>query len=365
MRIGVLGGGQLGRMLAIAGIPMGFEFRFLEPAEDAPIRGLGEHVVGAFDDSDVLAEFAVGLDVATYEFENVPVAAARSLAERVPVRPSPDVLAVAQDRVAEKELFARLGISTAVYEAIDSEEELARSLERVGAPALAKTRRLGYDGRGQVVLRGPKDVAPAWRELAGTSSIVESRVPFDRELSILAVGGANGERAFYPLVENRHREGILRLSLAPAPGVTQELQAAAESIAEGILKEFGYIGVLAVELFDAGGELLANELAPRVHNSGHWTIEGAETSQFENHVRAVAGLPLGSTQVAGGSATLNLIGAVPHPAEVLSEPRAHLHLYGKAPRHRRKLGHVTLRGTDAAEVAQAAQGLAERLPSDG
>ncbi|MDP9241732.1 MAG: 5-(carboxyamino)imidazole ribonucleotide synthase [Actinomycetota bacterium] len=365
MRIGVLGGGQLGRMLALAGIPMGFEFRFLEPAEDAPIRGLGEHVVAGYADPNALAEFAKGLDVVTYEFENVPVAAARSLAERVPVRPSPDALATAQDRVVEKELFARLGISTAAYEAIDSEEELARALERLGTPAVAKTRRLGYDGRGQFALRGPDDVAGAWRALGGASSILERNVPFDRELSILAVGGANGERAFYPLVENRHREGILRLSLAPAPGVTQELQAAAESIAEGILKEFSYAGVLAVELFEAGGELLANELAPRVHNSGHWTIEGAQTSQFENHLRAVAGLPLGSTRATGASAMLNLIGAVPDPAEVLSEPGIHLHLYGKAPRQRRKLGHVTLRGTDAAEVARAAQALADRLPSDG
>jgi 5-(carboxyamino)imidazole ribonucleotide synthase len=365
MRIGVLGGGQLGLMLALAGIPMEFEFRFLEPAEDAPIRGLGEHVVAGYHDREALVEFADGLDVVTFEFENVPVAAARFLAERVLVRPSPDALAAAQDRVAEKELFARHGISTAAYEAVDSEEELARALERVGAPAVAKTRRLGYDGRGQFQLRDVADVGPAWKELAGASSIVESRVPFDRELSILAVGGADGEHAFYPLVENRHREGILRLSLAPAPGLTKELQSAAESIATRIMKEFSYVGVLAVELFEVGGELFANELAPRVHNSGHWTIEGAETSQFENQLRAVAGLPLGSTHATGASAMLNLIGAIPEPREVLSQSRAHLHLYGKAPRHRRKLGHVTVRGSDAGEVATSASALAVRLPSDG
>jgi 5-(carboxyamino)imidazole ribonucleotide synthase len=365
MRVGILGGGQLGRMLALAGVPLGLEFRFLEPAEDAPIRDLGDHVLAGYDDERALSRFGDGLDVVTYEFENVPVASARFLAERVPVHPNPDVLEAAQDRASEKELFAKLGIPTASFETVDTEVELAGALERLGAPAVAKTRRLGYDGRGQSVLGTAADVVAAWRELAGAASILESRIAFDRELSILAVGGADGDHAFYPLVENQHRDGILRRSLAPAADVSDGLQHEAESIATRILDAFGYVGLLAVELFQVGGDLLANEMAPRVHNSGHWTIEGAETSQFENHLRAIAGLPLGATRPRGASAMLNLIGGVPEPAEVLSVPGAHLHLYGKAPRHRRKLGHVTLRGDELAEVAAGGQELAGRLPSDG
>ena len=364
MRVGVLGGGQLGRMLALAGIPLGFEFRFLEPAEEPPVRGLGEHLASEYDDAMALDRFADGLDVVTYEFENVPVESARRLAERVPVHPHPDVLECAQDRLLEKELFAKLGISTAAFEAVESERELAEALQRLGAPAVAKTRRFGYDGHGQFVLHDAADVPRAWEELRGAPSIVESLVPFTRELSILAVGGRNGERAFYPPVENSHREGILRRSVAPAPGVG-DVRDEAESIGERVLDAFGYVGLLAVELFEVEGKLLANEMAPRVHNSGHWTIEGAETSQFENHLRAIAGLPLGSTDTRGESVMLNLIGATPEPDAVLAEPGAHLHLYGKAPRHRRKLGHVTIRAEDAGTAVTVADRVTARLPSDG
>ena len=365
MRVGVLGGGQLGRMLALAGIPLGFEFRFLEPAPDPPVRGLGEHIRAGYEDAAALERFAEGLDVVTYEFENVPVESARKLSEHVPVRPQPDALECAQDRLREKELFAKLHIPEASYERVDGQEDLAAGLERLGAPAVAKTRRLGYDGHGQFVLHRDADVPRAQRELRGAPSILEKLVPFERELSILAVGSRNGAHAFYPLVENTHRDGILRRSLAPAPNVTDRLQADAQAIASGILEEFGYVGLLAVELFEVDGTLIANEMAPRVHNSGHWTIEGAETSQFENHLRAVAGLPLGDTTPRGTSVMLNLIGAAPDPGTVLETPDAHLHLYGKAPRHGRKLGHVTLRGEDPAEVAAAGDRLAARLPADG
>jgi 5-(carboxyamino)imidazole ribonucleotide synthase len=365
MRVGVLGGGQLGRMLALAGVPLGFEFRFLEPAPDPPVRGLGEHVRAGYDDAKALERFAEGLEVVTYEFENVPVESARALSEHVPVRPQPDALECAQDRLREKALFAKLRIPAASFERVDGREDLAAAFERLGAPAVAKTRRLGYDGHGQFVLHRDADVPRAERELRAAPSILEKLVPFDRELSILAVGGRNGAHAFYPLVENTHRDGILRRSLAPAPNVSDRLQAEAQSIASRILEEFGYAGVLAVELFEVDGTLIANEMAPRVHNSGHWTIEGAETSQFENHLRAVTGLPLGETKPRGTSVMLNLIGAAPDPGAVLETPDAHLHLYGKAPRPGRKLGHVTVLGDDPAEVAVAGDRLAARLPADG
>src|SRR4051812_1289489 len=365
MRVGVLGGGQLGRMLALAGIPLGLEFRFLEPTAEPPVRGLGEHVRADYDDAAALERFAEGLDVVTYEFENVPVESARKLSEHVPVRPQPDALECAQDRLREKELFAKLHISAAAFERVDTSGELSPALERLGAPAVAKTRRLGYDGHGQFLVRTTADLTRAEKELRGAPSILESLVPFDRELSILAVGARNGAPAFYPLVENTHRDGILRRSVAPAPNLSDRLQAEAQSIASRILEELGYVGLLAVELFEVEGKLLANETAPRVHNSGHWTIEGAETSQFENHVRAIAGLPLGPTEPRGASVMLNLIGAAPDPESVLEVPGAHLHLYGKAPRHGRKLGHVTLRGENAAEVSAAADRLGARLPSDG
>jgi 5-(carboxyamino)imidazole ribonucleotide synthase len=322
-------------------------------------------VQAGYDDAAALDRFADGLDVVTYEFENVPVESARALSERVPVRPQPDALECAQDRLREKELFAKLHIPAAPYERVDAQEDLPAAFDRLGSPAVAKTRRLGYDGHGQFVLHRDADIPRAERELRGAPSILEKLVPFERELSILAVGGRNGAHAFYPLVENSHRDGILRRSLAPAPNASDRLQAEAQSIASRILEEFGYVGLLAVELFEVDGKLMANEMAPRVHNSGHWTIEGAETSQFENHLRAVTGLPLGETKPRGTSVMLNLIGATPDPGSVLETPDAHLHLYGKAPRRGRKLGHVTLLGADPAEVAEAEDRLAARLPADG
>ena len=342
MRVGVLGGGQLGRMLALAGMPLGFEFRFLEPAPDPPARGLGEHVRAGYDDGAALERFAEGLDVVTYEFENVPVESARALSEHVPVRPQPDALECAQDRLREKELFAKLHIPAAPFERVDAQQDLAAAFERLGALAVAKTRRLGYDGHGQFVLHRDADVPRAERELRGAPSILEKLVPFERELSILAVGGRNGAHAFYPLVENTHRDGILRRSLAPAPNVSDRLQAEAQSIASRILEEFGYVGLLAVELFEVEGTLMANEMAPRVHNSGHWTIEGAQTSQFENHVRAILGLPLGDTRALGHCAMLNFIGTLPELGNILRVSGVHFHSYGKEPRPNRKLGHCTI-----------------------
>jgi 5-(carboxyamino)imidazole ribonucleotide synthase len=315
--VGCLGGGQLGRMLALAGAPLGVRFRFLDPAPDACAGHVGELLVGPYDDAALLDRLADGADAVTYEFENVPVDAARRL------RAVPDARALeqGQDRLAEKELFARLGIPTARF----------GSLQETGLPALVKSRRLGYDGKGQRVVDAPEPM--------GEDELAEELVPFARELSIVAVRGRDGEAAFYPLVENEHRVGILAVSRAAARNASQE---EAEVIATKLLDALEYVGVLAVELFEVEGRLLANEFAPRVHNTGHWTIEGAVTSQFENHVRAVLGLPLGSTEAVGEAVMVNLVGGLPPVERLLRISGAHVHLYGKVARAGRKLGHVTL-----------------------
>ena len=359
MTIGILGGGQLGYMLALAGYPLDFHFRFLDPSPQAPVGRVASRVTAEYTDFEALEKFAHGLALVTYEFENVPVEALRFLQKLVPVYPSALALETAQDRRSEKLLFQKLGIPTTKFAVINSAGELHQTVKKIGLPAILKTCRLGYDGKGQWVLRTGEDVERAKNEIPSAPLILEEFVKFSRELSILAVRARNGETAFYPLVENHHRDGILRLSLAPAPRLTEALQREAEAAARRVLESLDYVGVLAIELFECNGRLLANEMAPRVHNSGHWTIEGAITSQFENHLRAVVGLPLGSTSALGCSAMLNLIGDVPDPAEVLTVRDAHLHLYGKSARAGRKLGHVTLR---AASPEQLASRLGE-LPS--
>jgi 5-(carboxyamino)imidazole ribonucleotide synthase len=347
VNIGILGGGQLGQMLALAGYPLGLRFRFLDPAEEAPVDVLAPRERAEYDDLDALARFAEGLDVVTYEFENVPVEAVRYLSGRVAhVYPPAAALEVAQDRALERAFFEREGIPGPAFEAVDSEDELRTALGRIGMPAVLKTRRFGYDGKGQAVVRAPEDIPSAWQAVRGLPSVVEAFVPFDRELSIIAVRDRRGNIVTYPLPENRHRDGILRLSIAPAPNVPAEVLNRAQSYAATTLEELQYVGVLAIELFLAGGQLLANEIAPRVHNSGHWSIEGAATSQFENHVRACAGLPLGLPAVDGYVAMVNLIGTIPDLEAAYRMPDAHVHLYGKAPRPGRKLGHITVHAGD-------------------
>ncbi len=366
--VGILGGGQLGRMLALAGYPLGLRFRFLDPAADAPVHRLAEQVVAPFDDQPALARFGQGLAVVTYEFENVPVAAVETLQRRVPVWPPPQALAVAQDRLVEKNFFTSLGIPTTCFRPVEDRASLEAAVAELGLPAVLKTRRLGYDGKGQFIVRSPADVAAAWQALGGQLLILEQWVAFTRELSVLAVRGQDGQIACYPLVENVHRHGILHRSMAPAPALDPATQTLAETYARRVLEALQYVGVLAIELFEvapadtAGGAagLLANEMAPRVHNSGHWTIEGAVTSQFENHLRAVVGLPLGSTAPRGWAAMVNLIGNLPDLPPLLALPNAHLHLYDKAPRPGRKLGHVTLCAEDAAQLADRLEVL-ERL----
>jgi 5-(carboxyamino)imidazole ribonucleotide synthase len=345
--VGVLGGGQLGRLLALAGYPLGLRFRFLDPAADAPARVVGEHICAAYDEAN-LTRFAQGLDVVTYEFENVPFAAATFLAQRVPVYPPPEALKVTQDRLEEKQFLQHLQIRTAGFAALDGTwGSIVEALERLALPVVMKRRRLGYDGGGQRVLRTMAEVEAAWVALDSSPAVLEGLVAFTRELSLIAVRGHDGDVRYYPLVENRHVDGILRQSLAPAQNVEPRLQAEAEAYAARVLTTLSYVGVLTVEFFERDGRLLVNELAPRVHNSGHWTIEGAATSQFENHLRAILGLPLGSTLPVGCSALVNIIGTLPDTQAILRLPDTHLHLYGKAPRQGRKLGHVTARVADA------------------
>jgi 5-(carboxyamino)imidazole ribonucleotide synthase len=326
--VGVIGGGQLGRMLGQAGARIGVECRFLDPSPDACAGEMGELIVAPYDDPEGLARLAAGTDAVTYEFENVPVAAARS----VGALPGPRALEEGQDRLLEKQLFRRLGIETARFGTIDD----------AGVPALVKSRRLGYDGKGQ---RRADEPGPI-----GADELAEELLSFDRELSIVAVRGGDGDTRFWPVAENVHRGGILRVSRAPAADAPQ---AEAEAIAARLLDELDYVGVLAVELFDVGGRLLANEFAPRVHNTGHWTIDGARTSQFENHLRAVLGLPLGDTAATGASSMVNLVGGIPSPEELASLPGLHVHLYGKVPRPGRKVGHLTLVDADEVTIERA------------
>jgi 5-(carboxyamino)imidazole ribonucleotide synthase len=352
MTIGILGGGQLGYMLALAGYPLGLHFRFLDPSPEAPVGRIANRVTADFNDQQALEKFSHGLEVVTYEFENVPVAAAKFLAERVPVYPPAAALEEAQERLREKRLFRKLEIPTTEFAEIAKRGDLDGAVKQVGLPAMLKTCRMGYDGKGQWLLRTAEDVEKARAELPDVPLILEKFVPFTRELSILGVRGRGGDIAFYPLIENHHLDGILRLSLAPAPNLTASLQQEAEDAARKVLEALEYVGVLCIEFFEIGGQLLANEMAPRVHNSGHWTIEGAVTSQFENHLRAILGMPLGSTAAVGVSAMINLIGEFPESADVLSVSNAHLHLYGKEPRAGRKLGHVTVRADQFEKLEQ-------------
>jgi 5-(carboxyamino)imidazole ribonucleotide synthase len=331
--VACIGGGQLGRMLGLAGLPLGLSFRFLDPSPEACARDVGELLVGAYGDPEALGRLAARADVVTFEFENVPVEAAA----RVNAVPGPAALEHGQDRLREKELFRSLGIPTARF----------GSVEETGLPALVKSRRLGYDGKGQRRV----DVA----EPLGEEELAEELVAFDRELSIVGVRGRDGETRFWPVGVNVHRDGILRVTRTPAPDAPQN---DAEAICTKVMDALDYVGVLAVELFEVGGRLVANEFAPRVHNTAHWTIDGAGTSQFENHLRAILGVSLGSTELRAPCAMVNLIGSVPALEAMLALPGARVHLYGKAPREGRKVGHLTLVDPDE-ETLQRAVALAD------
>lgn len=354
MKVGILGGGQLGRMLILAGLPLGLRFRVLDPTKEAATDAIAERVVGEYEDFASLADFVRGLDAVTYEFENVPVATARWLAERVPVYPPSEALEVAQDRVIEKAFLQRLGVPVPSYRAIDNREGFERAIADIGLPAVLKTRRFGYDGKGQATIGTPADVEAAWDLLGGRPLILEQRIPFDRELSVIAVRDRTGAVVAYPLAENAHADGILVKSMAPGERI-ESVQIEAESIVKRVLTALEYVGTIAIEFFEVGGRLIANEMAPRVHNSGHWTIDGAVTSQFSNHLRAGADLPLGDGSAHSHCVMFNLIGALPTPAASLAIPGTQWHDYGKSPRAGRKVGHVTL-------TAPSSATLRERLP---
>jgi 5-(carboxyamino)imidazole ribonucleotide synthase len=349
--VGVLGAGQLGRMLALAGHSLGLRFLFVDPAENPPAACLGEHLRLDYS-SPAAIERLSACDVVTYEFENVPVPPVERLATLTKVFPPVAALAVAQDRLYEKTCFQELGIPTPPFFNVESEAELRTALAAVGFPAVLKTRRFGYDGRGQAVLRTDAEAARAYAELGAVPLLLEGYVPFERELSLIGARARDGSTRFYPLVENHHEGGILRLTLAPAPDISPDRQRAAESYMTALFDRTGYVGVLALELFQASGRLVANEIAPRVHNSGHHTIEAAHTSQFEQHLRAILGLPLGSSDLVSPSAMLNAIGHMPDAAAVLAVPDTHLHAYGKAARSGRKVGHVTVRAPDWTTLAE-------------
>ena len=363
--VGILGGGQLARMLALSGAPLGLRFLVMDSVADACAGQFAPMVVGDYRDEAALAEFARRIDCATFDFENVPAESAQWLAERVPVFPSPRALAVAQDRIAEKSLFNRIGIATPAFRDIPTRAALEDALREIGTPCILKTRRLGYDGKGQFRLREASDADAAWAALGAQAAtvglILEGFVRFERELSVVAVRGQGGEFRTWPITENWHEAGVLSASLAPAK-VEDRIAGTAVDYARRVAEELDYVGVFALELFAlADGTLLANEMAPRVHNSGHWTIEGAETSQFENHLRAVLGLPLGDTAPRGVSCMLNWIGELPARDAVLRQAGGHWHDYGKSPREGRKVGHATLRFDEASSLAAALRDVAAAL----
>ena len=332
-------------MLALAAHPLGVRVIALDPARDACVGSVATHLCAAYDDVAALDELARQCDVVTFEFENVPAAALDRLAARVPVRPGVEALRVSSDRVAEKNLFRRLGMATAGFAAPAVEADLDAAARDLGFPAILKTRHSGYDGKGQALVRNAAELTAAWRALQGAPAILEAHVPFQRELSIIAARSASGEIVCWPVSENTHRAGILRVALSRS---ADPLQAQAEQQVRALLEALDYVGVLALELFVVDGRLLANEFAPRVHNSGHWTPLGAETGQFENHVRAVLGLPLGATKAIGHVAMVNFIGGLPDRAALLAVPNLHLELYDKVPKRGRKIGHATVRAADAA-----------------
>lgn len=362
--LGVLGGGQLARMLALAAAPLGVNSLVVDSSPDACAGQVAPLVVADWTDYAALEEFASRVDVVTFDFENVPAETAHWLAERVAVFPAPQALAVAQDRLAEKTLFRECGLPTPDFMTVDTREELDEALAAVGAPAILKTRRLGYDGKGQFRLKQSSDADAAWDALGEQAVrhglILEAFVPFERELSVIAVRGRDGDFRTWPLTRNWHTDGVLAMSLAPAPDI-DDLQQRATDLARTLAERLDYVGVFALELFVKDGQLLGNEMAPRVHNSGHWTIEGARVSQFENHVRAVLGLPLGETGSRGMSAMFNWIGDLPHRDTLLTNADAHWHDYGKQARPGRKVGHATICGVDAVSLAERVDRVAQSL----
>lgn len=345
MRIGIIGAGQLGQMLGLAARELGMDCQFVDPSPNPPAAACGPVIQAAYDDHDALSTLAHNCDVVTYEFENVSLAALGHISDKVPVYPPPDALRHAQDRLAEKQLFDSLGIPLPAYCTVDSIDDLVIAAQTIGLPLVLKTRRLGYDGKGQFVVRRPADIDPAWRRLGEKELIAEAWVDFDYEVSAIGARNVAGDVITYPLTQNEHADGILRVSRAPLEA--ESLTEVARQYLSKLLKALEYVGVLALELFVVGDELLANEFAPRVHNSGHWSIEGATPSQFTSHLIAISNGRLEAPRLRGFAGMLNLIGEIPDVDGRL--PRCHLHDYGKQARPGRKLGHITVIADSAAE----------------
>ena len=358
--IGIFGGGQLGRMMAQAALPLNIQCTFFEATTDCPSAALGQVISSKAENG--LQDFIHSADVFSLEFENTPLADVDVLTKHKDLYPSRQALATAQNRLLEKALFDQLDIPVAPYKAVDSLESLQQAAVDLGLPIVLKTTTGGYDGKGQFVLRSQDQISQAWAELGPAGALIaESFVTFSREVSIIAVRGQNGEVRTWPLAENHHHNGILSHSIVPAPN-SSDLQPVAQDYITRLLNHLNYVGVLTLELFVTEHGLYANEMAPRVHNSGHWSIEGAVCSQFENHIRAVAGLPLGSTAVVRPTVMINIIGQYPKSAEVLALNGAHLHLYNKTERAGRKIGHITLMPNDSVELTGLCRQLAKILP---
>lgn len=350
MKVGILGAGQLARMLSLAAIPLGIETISLVSNPDQENNGVSPVFPAGWDQPKALADFAAQVDVVTYETENIPCAIAHALQAYCSVLPTPKILAATQDRLDEKNLLRSLSLATANFQTVSSLAELNAASTDIGLPAVLKTRRMGYDGKGQIIIRNQSELAKAWQTLNNDALILEQFIHFEAEVSLILVRNAAGDLRFYPLTHNQHREGILFVSRAPYANT--QLQTQAETIAARLVKATDYVGVLAIEFFQVGSELLINELAPRVHNSGHWTIEGAATSQFENHLRAILNLPLGATTARGFSAMVNIVGQMPEKEAIMALDYAHFHSYGKTARPKRKLGHVTVNCDDKQVVEQ-------------
>ncbi|MDX1973370.1 MAG: 5-(carboxyamino)imidazole ribonucleotide synthase [Candidatus Sumerlaeia bacterium] len=362
--IGILGGGQLGQMLALAGIPLGLRFRVFDPSPDCCARLCSEHVCAPYEDIESLKRFADGLDLLTYEFENVPTSALDALSSVVDIHPNRRALETSQDRLLEKRFFSGLGIEVAPYFQVDALSDLEQGLNEFEGRGILKTRRFGYDGKGQVRLNREVDTASAWVEFGEKPSVLEAFVPFEREVSMIGARSQSGEIATYPLIENVHRGGILRRSTVPA-NASDELELQARHILTMAMEALEYRGLLTIEFFVVGEKLVVNEMAPRVHNSGHLTMEAFATSQFEQHLRAVCNYPLGSTRLVRPAVMLNAIGSIPEIQGIASFPEVAYHHYGKENRPGRKVGHVTVLGDTGEEVERHVQEILKKFPELG
>lgn len=362
MKIGVLGAGQLGRMLALSAYPLGHKMRFLALSEEDPSSLLGKTFIHN-NNPEVIKKFSEESDVVTYESENTELKIVNEIISATEVYPGEMSLRLTQHRGLEKNLLNKLNIPCAPFELVNNVSELTQAVTKIGLPAILKTTKDGYDGKGQFLLRSESQINEAWEAMSGAESILEGFINFKRELSLIAVRGANGDLKYYPLVENSHHEGILRLTVAPAQEVSDSLQKKAENYMQALITEINHVGVLTLELFDSDDDLIVNEIAPRVHNSGHWTIEGAQTSQFENHIRAITNSPLGETSVKNRfNAMINIIGKLGPTKKVLETSNAHLHLYDKKERENRKLGHITITSDSYQDLQKSIKNLSDFLP---